>query len=441
MRILYLILFFSLKYAFRLFFRNRERVNVRAKFLGRTIYVSNHPASFLDPLVIAGLQMPVVFFMTRSDVFTAISRPFLWACHMLPIYRQQDGGDTKDKNERVFKQCSKILSGGRNLLIFGEGFTDDAFIRRLKPVKKGAVKIGFTTLENMDWKKKVYMVGIGCNYTDPRKMRSGLLISNSERICLNDWKELYLENPMKAINDVTKIIEKMMREQITHVEKKDAAPFHENMMRITRKGMNNESYDPELTMKQRWNYSKQLANWLNTKDLETDEKLSDLKSDAEGYFSLLKRMKLEDQYVFWKKENPNGGRTKELLLLIFLFPVMLIGAAHCVIPYRLSKGFAEKSFKRKVFWSSVKVVLGKISTGLINIPVIFLFYHFVYPNWILAFAYYFFIGVYGGIAYVWFINLKTYKTKGAIKKADLSKFIKKRDDLESRIIEVTEAKT
>ena len=106
MRILYLILFFSLKYAFRIFFRNRERVNSRAKFLGRTIYVSNHPASFLDPLVIAGLQMPVVFFMTRSDVFTAISRPFLWACHMLPIYRQQDGGDTKDKNEKVFKKCS-----------------------------------------------------------------------------------------------------------------------------------------------------------------------------------------------------------------------------------------------------------------------------------------------------------------------------------------------
>lgn len=413
-------------------------MNSLAKFSGRTIYVSNHPASFLDPLVIAGLQMPIVFFMTRSDVFTTISKPFLWACHMLPIYRQQDGGDTKDKNERVFKQCSRILSGGRNLLIFGEGFTDDIFIRRLKPVKKGAVKIGFTTLENMDWKKKVYMVGVGCNYTDPRKMRSGLLISNSERLCLNDWKELYLKNPMKAINDVTKILEKMMREQITHVEKKEAAPFHEDMMRITRKGMNNESYDPKLTMTQRWNYSKQLATWLNTQDLESDEKLGELKSDMEGYFSLLKRMKLEDKYIFWKKENANGGRTKELLLLILLFPIMLVGAAHCIIPYKLSKGFAEKSFKRKVFWSSVKLIMGKITIGLFNIPVIFLFYYFVYPSWILAFAYYFFIGVYGALAYVWFTTLKTYKTKGAIQKADLSKFVKKRDDLESRIIEVTE---
>ncbi|MFT6501664.1 MAG: hypothetical protein ACJASQ_001780 [Crocinitomicaceae bacterium] len=402
--------------------------------------MSNHPASFFDPLVIAGLQIPIVFFMTRSDVFTKITRPFLWACHMLPIYRQQDGGDTKDKNEKVFRQCSRILSGGRNLLIFGEGFTDDVFIRRLKPVKKGAVKIGFTTLENMNWKKSVYMVGIGCNYTDPRKMRSELLISNSERICLNDWKELYLENPMKAINDVTKILEKMMREQVTHVEKKDAAPFHENMMSITRKGMNNESYDPKLTLKERWIYSKQLATWLNQQDLETNGELAELKSDTEGYFSLLKRMKLEDKYIFWKKKNPKGGRLNEMLILILLFPIMLIGVAHCLIPYKFAKRFAEKSFKRKVFWSSVKLIMGKISIGIFNIPVIFLIYYFVYPSWLLAMGYYFFIGVYGILAYVWFTTLKTYKTKGAIQKADVSKFIEKRDDLESRILEVTEAK-
>ena len=170
MRILYLILFLPLKYSFRLFFSAIKTVNSRRKFLGRTIYVSNHPASFFDPLVIAGLQLPIVFFMTRADIFTKISKPFFWAFHMLPIYRQQDGGDTVAKNEKIFRKCSRILSQGRNLLIFGEGFTDDVFIRRLKPIKKGAVKIGFSTLENMNWKKNVYMAAIGCNYTNPLKM-------------------------------------------------------------------------------------------------------------------------------------------------------------------------------------------------------------------------------------------------------------------------------
>lgn len=422
-----------MRYACLIFFRSQKTVNSSKGFFGRTIYVSNHPASFMDPLIVATLQLPIVFFMTRSDVFTKITRPFLWACHMLPIYRQQDGGDSLAKNDKIFNKASRILVNGRNLLIFGEGFTDDTPIRRLKPVKKGAVKIGFTTLEKMNWKKKVYMAATGCNYTDPRKMRSGILVSNSDKICLNDWKDQYLENPTKAITDVTKIIENLMREQITYVAKKENAPFHENMMMITRKGMSNDSYDPKLSLKSRWEYSRKLALWLNDQDLEENEELKKIKSDSEGYFGLLKKIKLEDKYVFWKKEHPSGSRINELLKLILLFPFMILGLIHCFVPYILTKRFVEKSFKRKVFWSSVKLIMGKILIGLVNIPVIFVFYHFVCPSWGLAFLYYALIGFFGLGAYMWFIHLKTFKTKGVIKKKDLSKFIAKRDDLEARI--------
>lgn len=431
MRILYLFLFFTLKYAFLLFFRNTKTVNSRRKLLGRTIYVSNHPASFLDPLVVAALQRPIVFFMTRSDVFTKVTSPILWACHMLPIYRQQDGGDTKAKNDRVFNISSRILSGGRNLLIFGEGFTDDTFIRRLKPVKKGAVKIGFSTLEKMNWKKDVFMVATGCNYTAPSKLRGGILVSNSDPICLNDWKELYLENPTKAITEVTKIMEGLMRKQITYVARKDEAPFHENMMMITRKGMNPDSYDTSLSLKSRWTYSRKLALWLNDQNLEENEKLSTLKCDSESYFSLLKKMRLEDKYVFWKKSD--GGRMKEILFLILLFPAMLLGFAHCFVPYILTKRFVEKSFKRDVFWSSVKLIMGKFLIAIFNIPFIFIFYYFVYPSWIYSLIYFFLIGFLGLVAYLWFDKLKVFKTKGKVNKVDLSKIIAKRDDLESRI--------
>ena len=191
------------------------------------------------------------------------------------------------------------------------------------------------------------MVGTSCNYTEPSKTRSSVLISNSDPICLNDWKEKYLENPTKTIAEVTKVVERLMQEQLTYVAKKDNAPFHENMMIITRKGMNNSSYDPKLSLKSRWNYSRKLAFWLNEQDLETNEKLSSLKSDSESYFGLLKRMKLEDKYVFWKKENPKGGRMLELFKLTLLFPFMILGTFHCYLPYTFSKRFAEKSFKRK----------------------------------------------------------------------------------------------
>lgn len=429
MRLVYFILFFTLKYTLRVFYPRQKMINSPKQFGGSTIYVSNHAASFMDPLVVAALRRPIVFFMTRSDVFTPITRPLLWASHMLPIYRQQDGEDTKAKNEEVFQKCSRILSFGRNLLIFGEGFTDDVFVRRLKPVKKGAVRIGFNTLENINWKKKIYIAAVGCNYSRPNQMRSDLLISTSDKICLNDYREQYEANPNKVIADLSKRIEILMQEQITHVEKLENTQLHENIMKLTRKGMNPDNFDRKLSLEKRWRYSQSLANWINAQNVEENDGLSEFKQESESYFSLLKRFKLEERLLFWKITNPGGSRMKEVLTMIALTPFAILGTLHLGLPYILVKRFVEKSFKRKVFYGSVKLILGQIVMGLISIPFIFLFHAFVYPSWWLAFLYYALIGVFGLCAYVWMLNFKDFKMKGALNNTDISKFAARRSEL------------
>jgi len=172
MRPLYFIFWFALGFSFRLFFRRVKQVRPSNKRFGRTIFVSNHPSAFLDPLVISCLRKPVVFFMTRSDVFNRFTRPIFWLAHMLPIYRQQDGGNSQEKNKAVFKKATQALARNRNLLLFGEGITDDVFERRLKPIKKGAIRIGFTALEDLDWSVQIEVQGLGINYTDPGVLRS-----------------------------------------------------------------------------------------------------------------------------------------------------------------------------------------------------------------------------------------------------------------------------
>ena len=146
MRFLYFLLYYILNYTLRLYFKNIKVHNKPSKY-GKTIFVSNHAASFMDPLVIAAFNRSVVYFLTRSDVFTSFTKPIFWTAHMLPIYRQRDGVNTKEKNNEVFRKCTETLLRNRSLLIFGEGVTDDKFVRRLKSLKKGALRIGFTTLE------------------------------------------------------------------------------------------------------------------------------------------------------------------------------------------------------------------------------------------------------------------------------------------------------
>ena len=429
MRFFYVILKLALQYSVRIFYPRFKTVNAPLQWYGRTIYVSNHAASFMDPLVAAGMRRPIVFFMTRSDVFTPITRPILWAAHMLPIYRQHDGVDTKDKNAAVFDQCARILSFGRNLLIFGEGFTDDVFIRRLKPLKKGAVRIGFHTLEKINWKKKIYIAAVGINYSDPNEMRSDCLVSTSKKICLNDYKELYLENPNKAITEVTKIIEDLLKIEITHVEDIHWSDFHEEVMMLTRKGMNALHSDHSIPLEKRWRYSQKLALWLNEKTSEELKTLQPLKNQVAQYFSDLKKNKIDENHVHEMAGTGNINRTNNFIHLILLFPLMLLGMIHCAIPYLLVKRFVEKSFKRRVFWSSVKLLMGMILIGLVNIPVIFVIHALVYPSYLIAIGYYLLIGLFGLGAYMWFRHLKRFNQKGLAKRMELSSLVERRSAL------------
>ena len=433
MRFFYLILFFTLKYSLRIFYPRNKSINSPREWYGRTIYVSNHAASFMDPLTSASLRRPIVFFMTRSDVFTPFSKPFLWAAHMLPIYRQHDGGDTKDKNLKVFDQCARILSFGRNLLIFGEGFTDDVFIRRLKPIKKGSIRIGFHVLEKINWTKKIYIAAVGINYSDPNEMRSDCLVSTSEKFCLNDFKELYLENPNKVITELTKRVEDLLKSQITHVEDIQWNRFHEQVMMLTRKGMNAVHSDHSIPLETRWRYSQKLALWLNEKTQEEKAHLAPLKDKIEHYFRSLKSVNIDENQVHEMANHGKINRKKDLIRLVILFPFMLLGMIHCAIPYIFIKRFVEKSFKRRVFWSSVKLILGMISIGLLNIPVIFLFHAFICPSYLLGILYYLLIGLFGLAAYMWFRHLKRYKAKSRAKQMDLQTWVQQRSELLTEI--------
>jgi hypothetical protein len=311
------------------------------------------------------------------------------------------------------------------------------FIRRLKPVKKGAIRIGFIALEDSNWKKKIYIAAVGCNYTDPNYLRSDILISTSNKICLNDYKDAFKENPNKVINEITKKVEILMREQITHVDDINWAPFHENVMQLTRKGMNSLNFDRKISLENRWRYSQNLANWMNNTSLEENAELVALKSETEGYFSLLKKMKLKEENIYDAQSENKGSRTKEILFLATLWPFALIGFIHCFIPYILIKKFTEKSFKRRVFWSSVKMLLGKLTMAILNFPMIFIFYNLIYPSYTLAIInYLFFIPICGLIAYLYKRNIRSFQVKGVLSKMNLTKFIAKREALILKIKEL-----
>jgi len=435
MRILYSFLFVTINFALFLFYKKVKTINRPKSMLNRTIYMGNHSASFMDPLVVASRNKAIIYFMTRSDVFTAFSKPFMWAMHMLPIYRQQDGVDTKEKNAEVFQKCTEALASKKSLLIYPEGLTDDVFIRRLKPIKKGAVRIGFTALEATNWKEKIYVAALGCNYTSPNVMRSEVLISNSDPVCLNDYRKEYEANSYKVIVYLTVKMEAAMKAQITHIEREEWSMFHEQIMCITGKGMNNLSYNKSLSLENRWRYSQKLANWLNTFSSGIPQEIEQLKEDLTIYFNKLKAKDIFDCDLKSKEEN-SFSKITCLLSIVALLPFAILGVFHCYLPYRLIKNFVEKYFKRDVFWGSTKMVLGTFTFGLVNIPIVIVLAKLLNQSFWIGLIYYISISLF----WLSFVSLKL-KFKQFVRMTNLSNInsdtlIKNRKDLERKIEEI-----
>ncbi|WP_343634533.1 1-acyl-sn-glycerol-3-phosphate acyltransferase [Fluviicola sp.] len=433
MRPFYFLLKVSLNISFRLFYKHFIVLRKHKKLFGSTIYVSNHPNSFMDPIMIGAMNYPIVHFMTRSDVFVWWLKPILWSAHMLPIYRQHDGGDMKGKNTDVFKKVNQSLKMGRNILIFGEGFTDDTPIRGLKPVKKGPARMAFGALDAINWSKKIYIAGIGVSYTDRNTIGSEFVLDNGPKICLNDYKEAYAENPNKVINEVTKRVEKDMQDCIVYIAKPARYSLLEGIMQITRKGYNHTNHDARIPLVKRWEYSKKLATWINENVTDESTEILALQKDLDAYFNLEKRMKVQDRFVIAKQHPELVSTLNNWLYLILMWPFAIAGFIHGFIPYIISKKLTEKIMRRKVFWGSVKMMMAKIIGSIYNIPIIILVTKWYLPHWSLGVLYYFIIPVLWRLSYEYARQFKEIQIKRKMKSVDLSKFIEKRADLEERI--------
>ena len=427
MRILYFLFFLSLNYTLRLYFRKVKVVNKPARF-SSTIYVSNHPASFMDPVLLAPFNRAVVFFMTRSDVFTAFTKPFFWMAHMIPIYRQRDGVNTKEKNQAVFKKSSEILLGKRSLVIFGEGVTDDVFIRRLKPLKKGAVRIGFTALESCNWERDIYLATIACNYSNPAQFRSDVVIRNSKKILLNEFRTEYESNPNKIIQELTVRLEGMLKNDLIHVNDEESAEFTEQMMLIQRKGMPmfEENTVPLLD---RWNYAKDLVEDFN----KNPGKYAALRAPVKGYFEGLKVRNIDDQKLYDATYNKISFGA--ILGQIILLPIALFGAIHCGLFYFAIKGFVETKFKRSVFWGSTKLVMMLLILGNLN-----LFLFLLLPDYVGvcgSIIYFLFIPFSGLIFHNWLSFIKRIVSHRNISTMNVSDILKERLILKEKITNLT----
>ncbi len=184
------------------------------------IFAPNHQNSFLDAIIPACFQPRSIHFLVRSDVFKkGLIERILYSLHMWPVYRQRDGKENLGKNEEIFDRCSKLLNDDGCLLLFPEA--NQVCRRLLRPLSKGMARIAFQTAEESAFEKEIYVVPLGLNYEHYYSFDKGIHMRFGKPLRVLDFKETYLENQPKGLQELTTAVSDALRKEMIHIEDLD----------------------------------------------------------------------------------------------------------------------------------------------------------------------------------------------------------------------------
>ena len=313
------------------------------------IFAVNHPTAFMEPALMGAYLPHIVHFMLRGDVFSGgIATKALKSLKTIPIFRARDGFRSLKSNQATFDLCYELLSEKKHIVIMAEGVCRHE--KRMRPIQKGTARMAFGAYEKYG-RKDIAIVPVGINFTNPNKFRSEIMIDLGPLIKIEDYVDLYDENPRKAINAVTEEISKRMFERIVHIENRADDEFVERLLTLNR-NFKQESVLPAMVRGHNWLWEeKYIADQVN---VMPEEEKQNLIQKTNAYFSRLKQLKISDVSV----AQPRYYNWVNTLVLILGFIPFLIGAILNYLPVGLSKWVADTKIKSEQFKGSVRFGVG-----------------------------------------------------------------------------------
>ncbi|MDX2249065.1 MAG: 1-acyl-sn-glycerol-3-phosphate acyltransferase [Bacteroidia bacterium] len=361
-------------FALRMFYRRHEVDGYKENVpKGKpVIFAGNHQNALIDALNVVCTtsrdRQPT--FMTRSDIFLPKLKPIFNTFKMLPIYRQQDGVDTLQKNEEIFATCIRRLSRKEALIIFPEGNHNRQ--RRLRPLKKGTARIAFLAEEANDFQLGTCFVPVGLNYSNHLHFRGDLYVKYGKPINTEDYYEEYQTNPQRTLIKITQVISDGMRDSILHIANKENYETIESLRMMYEVPMTRKAGLNPRRLRDVFDSAKKLIDVIERRISEGDPQWPQIAAKTSEYRAALKKFRWRDHVVAAAPYSFVG-----LLLyavgLILLLPIHLYGVINSYIPYKIPDIAAKKIFKDDHFHSSVKAagaiftfpILYLIQTGIV----------------------------------------------------------------------------
>jgi 1-acyl-sn-glycerol-3-phosphate acyltransferase len=301
------------------------------------ILIANHPASFLDAMVLAVFLGRPIHFYVRGDIF---SHPLVYyilsKLHMIPIFSREHGTGNLSKNKTTFDRGRKLLSAGNLLLIFPEGFSRQS--KQAEPFKKGAARVALQTAFDDGKADHLHIQTIALNYSH-HGFGANLFIRVGDTLELDQYETAYREFPAQAVNRLTADMQALFENNVIHLRKGERTETAESVMRMV-------YHDHEG--------NKEGYFWTSRKICEKLAEMDDV--DYAGYQEKLLQYHqylllhgLDNQCFSSSSIKTNNN----ILFLIVALPLYLLGTFIWWMPARLAKWITDKTVTRIDFYTSV----------------------------------------------------------------------------------------
>lgn len=322
------------------------------------IFAPSHQNAFTDALC---LILPTkytnnrfIYPLIRADAF-GNSRAMDWMLttfHMLPVYRPRDGVNLKKRNKSVFSHCHRILYQNRNLLIHPEGNCIPK--KKVGRFKKGMARIALGAEAEKDFKLTVNIVPVGINYRAITKARKGIHIRFGPPLLVSDYREQYRESKAAAITELTRDVEKGVRDVTVDINTSDYR-LTEQLLDLRK---NNE---PEIDTDGKYDdrefhLEKDLIARLHEKEAHNAELTDELRQTYHKLEATAAKYKLNlDCPIVERKSSIRLAM--EAIGYLILLPIFLYGWINNIIPWALMQQTAKK-VREKQFKNSARMVAG-----------------------------------------------------------------------------------
>jgi hypothetical protein len=289
---------------------------------------------------------------------------FLLACGAIPVYRKQDDPDKMDRNLDTFSACFAAFARGRLVAIYPEGTTHAEV--RVQRIKTGAARIALGY--EADHPGELRMIPIGLSFEARKSFRGRVLVAFGEPIHPAAYLQAYREDPVKAVDALTRDLQWAMEAQVVNVERIDDQRLVRAVEELYREELAQQVMDARGLARRDVDpvrLSRSIADALRHFKAADPARVESLWQRIQAYRSLLAQYRVRDEVVRARRQRlPTRTRLVYSWDAIVGLPFFGYGAVVNALPYYVPRWLAHRMARKETDYATIRLLASIVAFPL-----------------------------------------------------------------------------